>query len=79
MAGQRKRDGKFFAGAMAILTTLISMGVLNGPNVRKAMQDFPETFQETTLPATPADAPLPVTVTVEQTGKVWAGSVPRVK
>lgn len=76
-----RRQGKFFAGAMAVLTMLISAGVLKAPAVRKAMEEYPVTFEGAELPTDPAPVPasLPVTVTVEQSGKVWAGSIPRVK
>ncbi len=76
MAAQTRRQGKFFAAAMALLTMLVSAGVLSGPKLRDAMKDYPVTFENTELPS---DKPLPVTVTVEQEGKSWAGSIPRVK
>ena len=65
---------------MALLTMLVGAGVLNGPKVRKAMEQYPVTFgQQELLPSPSGEGPLPVTVTVEQEGKVWAGAIPRVK
>lgn len=73
----QKRNGRFLAAAMAVLTMLVSAGVVSGPKLREAMQEYPTTFENAELPDAPAPPAgrKPVHVTVEQCGLKWAGEI----